>query len=117
MYFRRYVRKNLHWFAAVVGCDISKSSSCIVGVGKTVFVKALKSFDAGPDNDLTPWSLAVTLQKFGTPFCRLRYSVRQVAGEICQVGLWFTSGGSYYNASVNVRSIVKVGLYKLLDGQ
>ena len=54
--FRRYGLKILLWFAEVVGCDISESNSGIVGVGKAVFIKALKSFDAGPDTDPTPRS-------------------------------------------------------------
>ena len=90
---------------AVVGCDISESSSSIVGVGKAAFLKSLKSFDADPNIDLTPRSFAVKLQYFGTPYCRLRYSIRKVADELCQVGEWFTSDGKYYDATANVWSV------------
>ena len=39
-YFCRYGIKIIHWFAVVVGCDISESSSGIVGVEKPVEILA-----------------------------------------------------------------------------
>ena len=74
-------------------------------MGKATFIKALKSFDAGPDIDLTPRSFAVKLRDFSTSSCRLKYSIWQVANKLCRVGEWFTSGGTYYNAAANVRSV------------
>ena len=104
-YFNMYGLKIIHWFAAVVGCDISESSSGIVGAGKAAFIKAMKTFDGGPVADLTPRSFAIKLREVALPSCRLRYSIRQVTTELCRVSTWFTSGGTYYDTSANVRSV------------
>ena len=81
IYFCRYGLNIIHWFAAVVGCDISKSSSGIAGVGEVLFIRALKSFDAAV-TDVTMQSFAIKLQEFGLPSCRPRYSIRQMADEL-----------------------------------
>ena len=71
-YFHRYGWKVIHWFAAAVGCDVSANGSGMVSVGRALFMKALRSFDAGPVTNLNPRSFAVKLQEFALPSCRLK---------------------------------------------
>jgi hypothetical protein len=44
-YYRWYGMRIIHWWAAVMGCDIFKKDLGIVSAGRGVFVNALRSFD------------------------------------------------------------------------
>lgn len=48
-YYHQYGRKIFHWWAAVMGCDVSKEKSGILDVGKKTFLSALASFNKRMD--------------------------------------------------------------------
>ena len=77
-YYRRYGMHIIHWYAAIMGCNISKKDSGIVGAGRGAFVKSLWSFDGKDPADLNPRSFAMKLLEFARPLYRLSTALRQL---------------------------------------
>jgi hypothetical protein len=65
----------------------------------------LRRFDELDTDWLNPSSFAAKLRKFLRPVCRLTYSIKSIADELDRVARWFSSGGTYYSATGNVRSV------------
>ena len=104
-YCCRYGMRIIHWWAAVMGCDISKKESGIVGAGRGVFVNTLRNFDDKEPATMNPRRFATKLRQYARPQCRFSYSVAAVAQDLQRVAQWFTTGGTYYNDVANVRSV------------
>ena len=104
-YFRRYGMRIIHWWAAVLRCDISKQPCGILHVKRSAFLSALRSFVGKDAAGLNPHSFTVQLRKVAKPQCCLTYSVGEIAQELERVGRWFTTGGTFYNNAGDVCSI------------
>lgn len=104
-YYRRYGLFILHWWAAVIGCDISEKRSGIAYTGKEAFLDALQTFDKKPPKRLNSHSFETQLLKHTRPRCRKMYNSHSVAVDLRRVAQWFAVGGTYYDQAANVRSI------------
>ena len=104
-YYHRYGLVVIHWWAAIMGCDISENASGIAHVGPKVFFEALRSFDDKPPGRLTAPSFATALLSNAQQRCREMYSRSRISTELRRVARWFTVGGTYYDPDANVRSI------------
>ena len=69
----------IHWWTAVMGCNISKKHSTIIGAGSGVIVNALRSVDDKEPTTLNPRSCATKLQQYARPHSRFSYNVVAVA--------------------------------------
>ena len=101
-YFHLYGWKVIHWFAAIMGCDVSVERSGISGMGRTAFVQALsKSEDKGVQK-LQPRPFAKKLRDFCRPSCRLSHSIKSISTKLQRVARWFTEDGTYYDNAANL---------------
>ncbi|KAL7554211.1 hypothetical protein ACHAWF_017633 [Thalassiosira exigua] len=104
-YYRQFGIRVIHWWAAVMGCDISQNESGIIGAGPTAFIAALRAFkDTEPTALLAPF-FAKKLREEATPRCRLSYGEKAIADELDRVSQWFSSGGSFYDKDSNIFSV------------
>ena len=104
-YYRRHGIHVIHWWAAVMGCDISEKGSGIAHVGPRAFIAALRSFDDKPPQRLTVHGFASALLKSAPQRCSELHSVSRIASEMRRVARWFTVVGTYYDQDANVRSV------------
>jgi len=104
-YFRRYGMHIIHWWAAIMGCDISEKASGIVYAGPDAFFAALCGFDNKPSHTLTPKSFATAFHEHVEKRCRDSYSIQFITNEMRRVARWYTTGGTYYDEHANVRSV------------
>ena len=104
-YYHRFGLRIIHWWAAIMGCDISEMESGVVGAGRESFIKALRSIGTTPPEDLTSLMFATKVREFATKRCRLSYSVKSIANEMDRVVRWFTTGGTFYDNDANVFSV------------
>ena len=88
-----------HWFAAVVGCDLSEDKNGIKGSGRGAFVKALEHCEpiSITPSDLTAHRFAKVLRDKSREVTRVTYSVKQIENELNRISAWFTRGGTYYD--------------------
>ena len=104
-YYRRYGFRIIHWWAAIMGCDISEKESGVADAGRGAFINTLRSFDDDDSGELNPRSFATKVREFARPQCRLSYSVGSITRELERVARWFAVGGTFYDEAGNVRSV------------
>ncbi|KAL7552027.1 hypothetical protein ACHAWF_017125 [Thalassiosira exigua] len=104
-YYRRFGLRVIHWWAAVMGCDISVNENGILYAGPKAFFKALRSLDHVPSSDLSTLNFANALREHVGAACRLSWGVHQLAAELDRVAKLFTSDGTYYDDDGNVLKI------------
>ena len=63
VYYHKHGVQVLHWWAAVMGCDISEHESGIHDAGEKAFLSALASFDSAEAQLLTTKSFAEALRE------------------------------------------------------
>ncbi|KAL7541138.1 hypothetical protein ACHAWF_006863, partial [Thalassiosira exigua] len=68
-YYHRYGLRVIHWWAAVMGCDISIDESGITHAGNKAFFKALCSLDHVVSSDLTSLDFAKALRDHSSTAC------------------------------------------------
>ena len=100
-YYRKFGIKVFHWWAAVMGCDISENQSGITGAGKTTFYLAMQEFDVDRPSSLTSRSFAKKLREHARRSCRASYSVVKIQRELERVNQWFTKDATFYDESCN----------------
>ena len=107
LYYRYHQHgiKVIHFWAAIMGCDISENASGIVGVGRACFLAALKSFDEKPSSQLTSNNFAKAIRNKATTAVRASYSVKQIQDELDRVSKWFSKDGTYYDEQGNTFSV------------
>ena len=110
-YYDKFGLKVIHWWAAVMGCDISENRSGISGVGRETFLSALESFDAADASELTARAFASAIRNKGTATVRLSYSVGQIEAELRRVANWFSDEAKYYDNSGNIM-LVRGAIFK-----
>ena len=114
VYIRQYGLRIVHWWAAVMGCDVSKGPTKvgIRGVGRAAFLEALTTFDSKQERELSARSFAKALRDKAGSTVRLSYSIREIQAELNRVSHWFSSGGSYYDGSGNIKSFAGIVIKK-----
>jgi len=100
-FYKKYGIKIIHWWAAVMGCDISVEDCGIRDAGKKGFLKALHTFDGKDPDVLTSYSFAGKLRDNSRVVC----SVDEIKDELDRVANWFSEKGTYYDELGNVHSI------------
>ena len=103
-YYRQYGIKVIHWFAAVMGCDLSENDSGILHAGRAAFISTLDHFY---NNGINPTSkqFATELRKQAMAATRPTYSALQIQRELDRVHKWYADDGTYYDVNGNVMSI------------
>ena len=104
-YYHWYGLVIFHWWAAIMGCDISVDECGIAHVGPKVFFEALRSFDGKPQRRLTAQGFATALLNRAKPWCRELHTSGSIATELQRVVRWFTIDGTCYDPDANVWSI------------
>ena len=94
----------IHWWAAVIGCDISKNRSGIAGIGRKTFMTALDEFCDKDASFLTTRAFAKTLRNKADASVRFSFSVGEIEKELKRVAAWYTVDAKYYDRSGNVLS-------------
>lgn len=105
-YYKRWGLRIIHWWAAVMGCDISiGDTKCgIKGVGPVVFFKALESFrtnNNAPDSE----SFANSLLQYSSDAVKVMHTSINIRDELDRVSKWFSCDGQYYDDHSNLVSI------------
>ncbi|KAL3768178.1 hypothetical protein ACHAWO_006548, partial [Cyclotella atomus] len=107
-YYKKYGLQIIHFWAAVMGCDISKGPTKvgIDGIGKKVFFSALDSFDSQQSTTIIDsQTFAKVLRENANSTVRATYSWKQIQEELDRIVHWFTIGGTYYDIDGNVLSV------------
>lgn len=86
-YRHRYGVKIFHWWAAVMGCDITKEKSGMLHAGRKAFLSALASFDDKPSP--TAATFAKALRSHCGLLVKVRYSSATMQKELERVSDWF----------------------------
>ena len=107
-YYKKYGIKIIHWWAAVMGCDISKEECGIKKIGRQTFLAALRSFEKKHPSSLNEESFAKALKKklpitSAIPFIGI--SATNIQNELTRVRNWFTRRGTYYDSDGNICSL------------
>ena len=77
-YYHKHGLKNLHWWAAVMGCDISENEYGFRGAGRKAFLNALASFDSANAPPMGTKLFANALREYSKAEVRLSDSVSQI---------------------------------------
>ena len=104
-YFHLYGWKVIHWFAAVVGCDISVGGNGITGMGRAPFVRALRESEDEGIKELEPRKFAKKLRDLSRASVRLSYSIKSISVELRRVERWYAVDGTYYDSAANLYSV------------
>ena len=104
-YFHLYGWKVIHWFAAVMGCDVSVDSSGIDGMGRVAFIRALRDSEDEGVRELEPRKFAKKLWDLCRPSCRLKYTIASISAELRRVERWYAVDGTYYDSTANLYSV------------
>lgn len=85
-----------HWFAAVVGCDLSVDKVGIKGAGRGAFVSALSRFDyeLAPEMNTRLFAKALCNEAWLNTW--LTYSAKQIEIQLNITSKWFLNDGTYY---------------------
>eukprot|EP00573_Skeletonema_grethae_P007592 CAMPEP_0201711044 /NCGR_PEP_ID=MMETSP0578-20130828/58939_1 /ASSEMBLY_ACC=CAM_ASM_000663 /TAXON_ID=267565 /ORGANISM="Skeletonema grethea, Strain CCMP 1804" /LENGTH=253 /DNA_ID=CAMNT_0048200093 /DNA_START=2547 /DNA_END=3308 /DNA_ORIENTATION=- len=102
--YKRYGIKIIHWWAATMGCDISKDDCGISGAGTKAFFKVLDDV-MKREGDLSPTVFAKKLREHAQPSTRLSYSQTQIRDELLRVSNWFSKDGTFYDQDGCIYSI------------
>jgi 5'-3' exonuclease len=95
--FKKYGIQILHWWAAVMGCDISENGNGIDGIGKSTFLKVAQEFYSGDVADISAEQFATKLLGNSNAAAKSKHTIASVVAELDRVANWYTSGGCYYN--------------------
>ena len=104
-YYNKYGCRVIHWWAAVMGCDVSENQFGIQDIGRETLLKALESFENKPPSLLTEATVAEVLVKSKPFIARIFGATAKIQGELERVCHWFTKRGTYYDTSGNVYAI------------
>ena len=110
-YYHSYGVEVIHWWAAVMGCDISlgPTKTGIKDAGAAAFLSAMQAFD-GSTNRPNVNSFARALLQACSKKVTDVYSLDGVVGELIRVSNWFGRGGQYYDKNGNIVSTSGVTL-------
>ncbi|EJK67549.1 hypothetical protein THAOC_11399, partial [Thalassiosira oceanica] len=100
-YYIDYGRVVIHWWAAVLGCDISKSRGGISGLGDKAFLDALGTFSQR-SADLNSSTFSEALLKCAKQ--AVSWEAKEIEAELDRVTKWFLNGGSFYDKEGNLLS-------------
>mmetsp|Transcript_9285 Transcript_9285/g.13933 ORF Transcript_9285/g.13933 Transcript_9285/m.13933 type:complete len:185 (+) Transcript_9285:1-555(+) len=104
-YYKKYGIKVIHWWAAVMGCDITKEESGVKGIGRATFYAAMGSFENKPILSLNTASFTKSLKAHARFTARLPIigiSDEHLQDELSRVSDWFIKRGTYYDSNGNV---------------
>lgn len=110
-YLRRYGLRDMRWWKAIMGCDISVKSNGIVIAGRGSLLKVMmnmKSLDQDNVEELTNCRFAANVRSFSRPSCHFIYNVDAVALDSERVSSYFNTGDTYYENSANIHSSLEV---------
>ena len=93
-YFHLYGWKVIHWFAAVMGCDISVGGNGISGMGRAPFVRALRELEEEGVKELEPRKFATKLRDLSRVSVRLSYSIKSISVELRRIERWYALDGT-----------------------
>jgi 5'-3' exonuclease len=108
-HYKRWGIEVIHWWAAVMGCDITNPGDNKVfgirGVGEVAFFKALESFEllgTTPNSQ----SLAITLLLRSKDKVAESYTAAEIIrAELDRVVKWFSKDGQFYDKDANLVSM------------
>ena len=101
-YFHLYGWKVIHWFTAVMGCDISVNGNGIDGMGRVAFVRALRESEDEDVRELEPFKFANKLRNLCRPAYQLKHTIKSISLEMKKVEGWYAADGTYYNSAANL---------------
>ena len=84
-YFHLYGWKVIHWFAAVMGCDISVDGNGIDGMGRVAFVRALRVSEDECVSELEPFNFAKKLWNLCRPAYQLKDTIKSISLKLKSV--------------------------------
>lgn len=101
-YYHSYGVEVIHWWAAVMGCDISlgPTKTGIKDAGASAFLSAMQTFD-GSTNRPNVNSFARALLQTCSKKVTDVYSLDDIVGELIRVSNWFGRDGQYYDKDGN----------------
>lgn len=104
-FYRKFGFVVFHYWAACMGCDISRDKSGMIGIGRMCFLKALREFECDNPPQFSALAFARNLRKHGDIQTRTKYSPTAITDELERVSAWFSRGGTYYDEAANVLSV------------
>ena len=87
--YHRFGLRVIHYWAAVMGCDISVDKSGIRDAGKACFFGAIESFRGSSARDFTSHNFAKAIHQNAKPSVRLAWGPSCIKSELDCVSTWF----------------------------
>jgi len=96
-YYHKFGVRIIHWWVAVMGCDITESDCGMFYLGDKTFLPALSAFDEGAASTLNSATFAAALWDRVISRTRDRYTIDAIWKELDWVSKWFSADGTYSN--------------------
>mmetsp|Transcript_42027 Transcript_42027/g.88267 ORF Transcript_42027/g.88267 Transcript_42027/m.88267 type:complete len:211 (+) Transcript_42027:492-1124(+) len=114
-YYRKFGVRIIHWWAAVMGCDITESNCGMFYLGDKTFLPALSAFDEGVASMVNSITFAAALWDRTSPRTRDHYTIDAIRKELDRVLKWFSANGTYYNDLGDILSVNGTLIKQALD--
>lgn len=106
-YYKKHGIKIIHYWAATMGCDVSKDSCGLKHIGRAAFFSALASFEDKDPSSLDESSFASALRRCSSTLAATFFAPRRhaIRNELRKISEWFSEKGTFYDVSGNVYTI------------